>query len=129
LGGFVAGVVIWVLEGVSSVLLRDQAEAALAAAGLSIEMTATNWLLTVVISLTLGLVSVFFYAAARPRFGAGPGTAVIVAVPVFLVATLISLLGYSMMSLFPVQLLLLWGVMGLIEIVVSTLVGAWIYRE
>lgn len=50
----------------------------------------------------------FLYAAARPRFGAGPKTAVIVAVAMWAGGYLLSLVGYHMLGLYP---------------------GGWIYRE
>jgi len=55
-------------------------ETALADLGLTMDMTGMTWVLAILVSLILGLALVFFYAAARPRFGAGPMTAVKVAV-------------------------------------------------
>ena len=53
-------------------------QAALAGLGLSMEMTGAIWVLAILVSFVGGLVLVFFYAAARPRFGPGPKTAVLV---------------------------------------------------
>lgn len=78
-GGVAAGVVMWLIEGGASVLYMDDMQAALQRLGLSMEMTAKVWVLSVAVSLILGLALVFFYAAARPRFGPGPRTAAIVA--------------------------------------------------
>ena len=38
-------------------------------------------------------------------------------------------MGYSMMGLFPSKLLVTWGLIGLVEMIVAGLVGAWLYRE
>lgn len=63
-GGLAAGALIWVLEGVASVLYMDRMEAALSAHGLAMEMSVGTWVITVAVSLLVGLTLVFFYAAA-----------------------------------------------------------------
>jgi hypothetical protein len=128
-GGFVAGIVMWLIEGVASMFYMEEMQASLDALGLKMEMTAGMWVTTVLVSLIAGLVIVFFYAAARPRFGAGPRTAIIVAVGLFLGGYLLSLIGYGMMGMFPTRLLVTWGVIGLVETILVSLAGAWVYRE
>jgi hypothetical protein len=128
-GGGVAGIVIWVLEGLASMLYMDEMQTALEGFGLSMEMTATVWALTVVVSLISGLVLVFLYAAARPRFGPGPKTAMTMACALWLGGWLLSLIGYYMIGMYPTAMLVKWGVVGLIEVNVAALVGGWIYRE
>ena len=128
-GGVVAGIVMWVIEGASSMLYMEEMETVMEGLGLSMEMTAGSWVMTILMSLLTGLVLVFFYAAARPRFGPGPKTAVTVAVALFLGGMLVQLMGYGMMGLFPTRLLLIWGGIGLVEMIVVSLAGAWVYRE
>ncbi len=129
LGGLVASALIWVFEGAASVLYMADMEAALAAHGLGMPMTAGTWVLSVVVSLIVGLTLVFFYAATRPRLGPGPRTAVTVAVVLWAAGYLLSLIGLGMFGLFPQRLLVLWGAVGLVEMIVAGLVGAWLYRE
>lgn len=128
-GGFVAGIVLWLIEGAASLLYVTDMQAALEAHGLKMELTASAFATSIVVSLTSGLVLTFFYAAARPRFGPGPKTAVIVAVAMWIGGYLLALLGYQMMGLFPARLLTLWGAVGLGEMILAALVGGWIYRE
>lgn len=128
-GGVVAGLVIWLIEGAASVLYMDDMRAALDAHGITFEMSAAMWVLSILVSLLLGLALVFFYAAARPRFGPGPRTAVIVAVGLWVAGYLLSLIGYYMLGLYPGGMLVLWGVIGLVEMIVAAVAGAWIYRE
>ena len=45
LGGVVAGIVIWLLEGVGGLLYMDQAQTSLERLGLSLDMTASQWVL------------------------------------------------------------------------------------
>lgn len=129
LGGIAAGALIWLLEGAASLVYMEDAQAALAAHDLAMELTAGTWALTIIVSLISGLALVFFYAAARSRFGPGPRTAVIVAVALWVAAYLLSLLGYQMIGLYPSGMLVLWGAVGLVELILAGLLGAWIYRE
>ncbi|MEE8137908.1 MAG: hypothetical protein V3T81_03410 [Thermoanaerobaculia bacterium] len=129
MGGVVAGILIWIIEALASALYMEQMQAAMEAHGLSMEMSAGVWVLSVVVSLLAGLVLVFFYVAARPRFGPGPRTAVIVAVALFVGGYLLSLVGYHMLGLFPDTMLVTWGIIGLVEWILATLAGGWIYRE
>ncbi len=128
-GGVVAGIVMWLIEGVSSMLYMEEMQTALDSLGVSMEMTAGTWAMTVLMSLLTGLVLVFFYAAARPRFGPGPKTAIIVAVALFVGGMLVTLMGYGMMGLYPTRLLLIWGCIGFVEMILVSLAGAWVYRE
>lgn len=128
-GGVAAGALIWILEGLGSFIYMDQMEAALEAHSLSMEMSAGVMVLTVVVSLIAGLTLIFFYAAARPRFGPGPKTAAIVAVALWFGGWLLSLIGYQMMGLYPTGLLIQWGIQGLVELILAALLGGVIYRE
>jgi hypothetical protein len=129
IGGLAAGVVIWILEGIAGMFYMEDMQASLDAIGISMDMSTEVFVLSILVSLLVGLVSIYFYAASRTRFGAGPRTAVVVAVMLFLGGYLPSLIGYHMFGLFPDRLLALWSLTGLIEMIIATLVGAWIYRE
>ncbi len=128
-GGLAAGLVIWLLEGLASLLYARDMQAALDAHGLAVPMSAAMVVVSLAMSWLAGLVLVFFYAAARPRFGAGPATAATVAVALWAGGPLLALVGYAMMGLFPGRLLVVWAVVGLAELVAAGLVGGWIYRE
>jgi hypothetical protein len=128
-GGLVAGLVLWMLEGGLSVIYQADMEAALLAHGLSFEMDAAMIARTLAISFLTGVTLVFLYAAARPRFGAGPRTALVVGSAMWLGNTLVSVLGWSMLGIFPTRLLVLWGVAGFVQIHLVALAGGWIYRE
>lgn len=127
-GGVVAGIVIWLIEGAGSVLYMSEMETALDALGKKMDMS-SGMALGALMSLVLGLTLVFFYAAARSRFGAGPRTAIIVAVALWLGSPVLSLLGYAMLDFFPRGLLMTWGVVGLVELILASLAGGWVYRE
>ncbi|MGH8284879.1 MAG: hypothetical protein ACRETT_03835 [Steroidobacteraceae bacterium] len=129
-GGAIAGIVFFILEGVLSMLTVERMTQALQEHGMSMNMDDPVLMLwALVLSLLAGLALVFFYAAARPRFGPGVRTAVIVAVALFCGSYLPGLIGYHMIGLYPDQLLVIWGVQGLIAMIVASVIGAWIYRE
>ncbi len=127
--GFAAAVIIFLTEGIASVFYMEEMEASLEALGIAMEMSASNWILAILVSLILGMVIMFFYVAARPRFGPGPKTAILSATVLWFGGTLLSLIGYQMIGLYPTGRLVGWGVVGLVEMNLAALVGGWIYRE
>lgn len=129
LGGVVAGVITWLIEGLAGIFYRADMDAALAAHGMTMEMTSGVFVGSIFVSLVGGLVLVYIYALARSRFGPGPGTAALAAITLWTGGYLLSLMGYGMMGLFPSRLLVTWGLVGLGEMIVAAIVGGWIYRE
>jgi hypothetical protein len=81
------------------------------------------------IDFLYGIALIWIYAAMRPRFGAGAGTAVIAGVAVWTVAWLLSHLSFIVLGLFPTPLMLIEIVGGAVKLVLATLAGAWLYRE
>lgn len=128
-GGVAAAVVIFAVEGVASVFYLDRMMASLADHGLGMEMSGSAMARTVMVSLVSGLVLIFFYAAVRPRFGPGPRTAILVAVFLWLGGSFLSLVGYQMVGMYPNGMLVMWGIVGIVEMIIAALVGGWIYRE
>lgn len=129
MGGLAAAAVIFLAEGVSGTLYLEDMTAAMEAHGLTFDMGGGAILLSVLLSLIAGLVLVFLYAAARPRFGPGPRTAVIVGLAMWFGGYLLTIIGYSFLGLFPTSMLVLWAVVGLVELPLAAVVGAWLYRE
>jgi hypothetical protein len=128
-GGLVAGIVVWLVEGLASFIYANDMLATLEAHGLGMTEGAAAIGLSALVSLISGLALAFFYAAARPRLGPGPRTAVTVAVALWLGGYVPSLLGYVMLGLFTSRTLVLWGAVGLVDMTLGALAGGWIYRE
>ena len=129
LGGVVAGAIVWVIEGAGSVLYMDRMLAIMQAHNLAMEMSSAMMAMSILVSLLAGLTLMFFYVAARPRFGPGPRTAITVAVALWLGGYVTSLIGYHMVGLYPPSMLVLWATIGLVELCVAALVGGMIYQE
>lgn len=85
----------------------------------------------IVMTFVLGIASVWLYAAIRPRYGAGAGTAIIAGLAVFVMAHLWSgiYLGMGFYGLITPRLAFLPIAWGLIEAPLGTLAGAWLYKE
>ncbi|HVS20335.1 MAG TPA: hypothetical protein VHD88_00730, partial [Pyrinomonadaceae bacterium] len=69
------------------------------------------------------------YAAIRPRFGAGPKTAIIAALFAWFGVYLYTGIINSMLFAIPINTMLIVLVWGLVEYVIGALVGAWLYKE
>ena len=78
---------------------------------------------------TWGFVAVWFYTMARARYGPGLKTAISVGVIYWVGSTMLGVISYGMMGLFPITMLVKWAVITLVAIMLSTIVGAWVYRE
>lgn len=129
LGGFVAGVIINVFEYLlNGVLLANQWPGIMAAINRP-ALGMHDIVIFNIVGFVTGIVAVWTYAAIRPRFGAGVKTAVYAAGLTWVTAYLLATVTPVVMGIFShsVAMVLLAG--GLVEIVVATIVGAWLYKE
>ncbi|MFQ5931728.1 MAG: hypothetical protein ACE5MM_04935 [Nitrospiraceae bacterium] len=130
LGGIVAGIIIDVGEFVlHGVVLGPEWREVMEALGRPMQVTAGNIIFYVLLGLAYGILAVWVYAAIRPRFGAGPTTALYAGFAVWLLGYLLPTLIWAPMGLFPGRLLRIALLAGLVEILVATLAGAWLYKE
>ena len=130
LGGLLAGVVINVVEFVTNGVVLKQAWAqAMQALGKPGDLTASAIVVFNIWGFVLGIAAVWLYAAIRPRYGQGVSTAARAALATWVLVFVLPNLSLYPLALFPVSLLIIPSVMGLIELVVATIAGAWIYKE
>ena len=81
-------------------------------------------------AFVLGIIAVWLYAAIRPRYGSGASTAAIAGIAVWALSCLLpNATMYAFGLIGSASLFWLWTLWPLLESVVSTIVGAWIYRE
>ncbi|HEX4295874.1 MAG TPA: hypothetical protein VHZ29_17195 [Rhizomicrobium sp.] len=129
LGGIAAGIVINIFEfALNGVLLADQWPELMKsinrpALGMN-EVVYFN-----VFGFIQGLVAVWTYAAIRPRFGAGPMTAIVAALLTWITSYVLVDGMPTIMGIFPMSMTLMLVGVGLIEILAATLAGAYLYRE
>jgi hypothetical protein len=94
------------------------------------EFSPNQWILFNLFGLIGGLVVIWIYAAIRPRFGAGPMTAVYAGVAVWIVGSLIPNLSFMWVGeLFSHHLTVYTTAGALVEIVVGAVAGAALYKE
>lgn len=84
--------------------------------------------LNAVLDLLEGISILWLYAAIRPRYGAGPKTAVIAAVAWWCIVSLGDVTWCSF-GFFPASAVVPLMIGTLPALVLATLAGAWLYRE
>jgi hypothetical protein len=130
LGGLVAGIIIDVVEGIlEGVILGPEWRQAMQALGHPLKETGGNMTLHVLLGFAYGLVALWLYASIRPRFGAGPKTALYAGLGVWVLGNLLPSVNWGPRGLLPGHLFAIAVVVGLVEIVVATEAGAWLYQE
>jgi hypothetical protein len=77
----------------------------------------------------VGIAAVWIYAAIRSRYGAGVGTAVRAGVAAWVLAVFLANLANYPSGLFPTRLLVITSVVALVEMIIATVAGAWLYKE
>jgi hypothetical protein len=132
LGGIIAGIVMLALDLLTQKYwLGPQANAQFDAfkPGLSAAMMSGNAMIVYPITeFILGITLVWTYAAIRPRFGPGPRTAAIAAVPLW-IASCIAYYGDLSMGMMTAGLWWTFGLVGLVVMIIATMAGAKFYSE
>jgi hypothetical protein len=132
MGGALAGIVHFAVTGVvNGLVLSAPLQDWLRGAGALLHppAPATSMSLWGLMSLTYGLVGVWTYAAMRPRFGAGPKTALLAGVSLWIVSKLAVAFDLSALGIVPVEIVVGQSIGGLIAVVLGVLLGSWNYRE
>jgi hypothetical protein len=129
LGGIVAGVVIDIVDIlVDGMWLAPQWADAMKVLGhVKVSPNDGKWFLLA--GLAAGIATIWIYAAIRPRFGAGAGTAVIAGLTIWIVTMVLPNLNMWINGLFPHRLIMLTCLGGVVEFVAGALAGAAIYKE
>ena len=130
MGGIVAGLIIdvaqWLLNGL---FLGPDWREAMQALGRPIHESTGSMIFYILLGFGYGIMATWMYAAIRPRFGAGARTAFYAGLGVWLLGYFLPLAMWMPMSLFPVSLMATVMMIGLLEILIATEAGAWVYRE
>ncbi|SRR5258706_2145172 len=130
LGGLVAGIVINVVEAImhGAVLAGRDAQMMTSlnrsAAGSANQIIALN-----VWGFALGILTVWLYAAIRPRMGAGPKTAVCAGLFMWAAASLLGSAVPAILGIYSVDLTVINLVYELVMLPIAALAGAAVYKE
>jgi uncharacterized membrane protein YbhN (UPF0104 family) len=128
LGGFLAGVVYNASAlFLHQVVLKVPNDSQLKALGKVMPQSSSTYVVWTILGFALGIASVWLYAAIRPRYGAGPGSAARAGVAVWFFSELFMAVVTSNLGVFTIQPLgLIWS---LVASIVATILGASLYKE
>ena len=132
IGGILAGVIFFIGDGiVHGALLSGRWAAQMAALGKSGggDIGQRGFAYFLCYDLLKGWLAVALYAAMRPRFGAGPTTALLAGLLVWALVIPVPMIGLLPMEFFSAGLVILWAVYALVPMILGTVAGAWLYRE
>jgi hypothetical protein len=129
LGGLLAGLVINISEFIlNTVVVGAQMEQVLKAHNMP--PIGNSAIATFIFfGFLLGILTIWLYAAIRPRYGAGPGSAIMAGLIVFFLAYVYSNAGLTVLGFMPTNMMLIIDGWGLVEILIAAVAGAWLYRE
>src|SRR5262245_56771731 len=129
-GGLIAGVVLNVIDFlVFGMAMKDQMAAAMTALGKSAVMTSSQMVWLVVLDFVIGIFLVWLYAAVRPRYGAGPGTAAKAGVAAWFIGSCLVNVFMGILGIWPTNFLIIGAVIALVEWPLATVVGDKFYTE
>lgn len=129
LGGLVAGLVLNIGEYIlDNLVLAGQWATFVAETGRG-AFGAGQIAAFIVLTFLFGIALIWIYAAIRPRFGAGPKTAVIAGLTLWAVAWLLIGAAFAAGGMVPIGLTVVTIVWGLFEAPIAALAGAWLYQE
>ena len=130
LGGLLAGVVINISEFITNgVVLKADWGQAMQALGKAPVPSGSAIAIYNVWGFLAGIAAVWIYAAIRPRYGAGPGTAVRAGIVTWGLAVLLANLANYPSGVFPTRLLVITAVVAFFEMIIAAVAGAWLYKE
>ena len=126
-GGLVAGLVLNVVDFlVWGVWLSADMAASVKGGAPAVQSLVP---LFVVLDFIYGIVLIYLYAAIRPRFGAGPSTAVHAGIIMWVIAGLLHAASEAPMGLMPMRLYTIGTFVGLVAMPLAAVAGAKFYRE
>jgi len=129
LGGIVAGIVGDILAYlVDGVMLAQRWAFALKQLGKP-EFSVNQMLMFTAIGLVYGILTIWLYAAMRPRFGAGLKTAIYAGLAVWAIGALLPNAGFWVAGMLPRGLTVFTTAGAIIESTVAALAGAALYKK
>ena len=128
MGGLFAGILINISEFVlNSVVLKADMETGMKALGKTVPQAGGTIAVWTILGFAVGIVAVWLYAAIRPRYGPGVATAVRAGICVWFLENVVCTVVIVNLGIFPFNAVpVVWT---LVEAILATVLGAWVYRE
>ena len=129
LGGLIAGLILNIGEFLlNEKILKNEMVAFLTAH--NFKDPGTNFIIIAVGgTFILGIVAVWLYALIRPRLGPGPKAAIVAAIVLWFGVYLYSGVINGVLLAIPTNALMIAIIWGLVEYIIATIAGAWVYQE
>ena len=129
MSGIIAGIIIAVVDFVlNGMILSQQWNDAMTALNLP-AIGGGSVVVFVIIDLIIGLAALWIYVGIRPRFGATATTAVYAGIATWLLSILLPSIISMATGVLPSGLLWIVIIVGIVQYVVATVVGAYFYQE
>jgi hypothetical protein len=125
IGGIVAAILVNVLQAPLDLMMRSEWQDVMK----NFKPTPAVFLLHMGWSVVIGIATIWLYAAIRPRYGPGWLTALRAGFAAWLFVHATFALATGSMQLLPQRLIALSALFSLPATLLSTIVGAWLYRE
>ena len=131
IGGIVAAVVLFVAGFIiHGAILGSQWMAWRQAGHMPFAMShAGEFVIWIIVSLVNGFAGLWIYAGIRPRYGAGPKTALLAGLMLWLAGGLTTALGGFALGNLPQGIIIIGGSGRLIADLLAVLAGAYFYKE
>jgi hypothetical protein len=130
LGGFVAAVIIDLIEGVmNGIVLKGDWAAAMQALGKSGEVTGGDIAIYNIGGLLYGIIGVWLYCALISRYGKGSTTSAKAGLVVWALTSALPMLMWLPAGILPSRLMAFSVVVDFIAILLGVTMGALLYRE
>jgi len=130
LGGIVAGIVINVCEGLlNGVIFASQWGAEMTRLNLPASPSTKTLIALNVWGFAVGILTVWLYAAIRPRFGAGPKTAMLAGMIVWFSSYALASAVPVFLHIYRAELAATAVAIEIIEMLIAGVAGAYFYKE
>jgi hypothetical protein len=131
LGGVVCAVILFIVDFVLNgvVLMQQWTDAMAALQQPPMGESVGQIVFFAILNLIVGLTAVWIYVGIRPRFGPGMQTAIYAGLATWLIGYLVPNAFFAATGLFPAYLLWTAIIVGVIQVPLATVAGAWLYQE
>jgi hypothetical protein len=130
LGGLLAGLIIDASEVlVNGVIFKDDWAAAMQSLHRLPTLSVKQMIVMNLWGFATGIAMMWLYASIRPRYGAGPKTALIAGAAMWLMNYALGSVFPVVTHIYPLALASLTLLIGLVEAIVAAWIGAMVYQE
>jgi hypothetical protein len=130
LGGIVAGIVIDLWEGVMrGVIFQSRGAELMALLGKSADVSPKQLIAFNVWGIVVGILTIWLYAAIRPRLGPGPKTAVIAGLFAWLLVFAFGVMPIVFTHILPVDFAMITVSAEAVMMIIAGLAGGALYKE